>query len=70
MVSRLECRASGQYADSRKGPTNGGDVSDKDKETTANEKPDYEAPKVEEVVTATDLEREVQYAGTSSRVAV
>ena len=42
-------------------------MSDQDKDLPKNEKPEYEAPKVEEVVTATDLEREVQYAGLSSQ---
>ena len=38
-------------------------MNDKNNDTPVNNEPDYEAPKVEEVVTPSSLEREVQYAG-------
>lgn len=38
-------------------------MSESKKEVSGNENPEYDAPKIEEVVSPSDLEREVQYAG-------
>jgi hypothetical protein len=34
------------------------------KEVSKSEHPEYDAPRIEEVMTPSDLEREAQYAGT------
>ena len=58
------------FSDSRSLPDHGANVSESN-EVPANDeagKPaEYEAPKVEQTVSAQQLEREVQYAGTVSR---
>lgn len=45
-------------------PSQGGEVSEPDKKAPANNKAEYDAPRIEEVVTAADIEREAQYAGS------
>jgi hypothetical protein len=45
-------------------------VSDEQNEVTTNNEVEYDAPKIEEVVTAGRLEREVQYAGFASGLAL
>ena len=63
MRSRLQACAQRSPCRYKEASTDGGEVSDQNKEAAANKTPEYDAPKIEEVVTPGDLEREAQYAG-------